>query len=304
MPEAVPELVWFSLLFFAFAFVWSARKLLAAMFDPFISVLAHIPLFGGFSADFLKKMEQDIDNKLGSIEHGIDALMGASFHRFVELNEWLWREFKKHTLIGQLLSAEYSALTHAYEYLRGLAHRAVAVAESIPHSVRQLEREYHGIEHRVKTIEREIAHGIGDDVLPRLKTLDREIDRLEHKTIPAIRAAERDAEAAISDLYEWAKGKASLLGVGTFSLAVAAALAALGLGWLRCSNNPFSKSKAPCSLWDDLAKLLGLAGLLAIAFDFQEFVDAAETVASGIGGAVTSIEGTFPLALPPLPPPN
>src|SRR5262249_24743452 len=155
-----------------------------------------------------------------------------------------------------------------------------------------------------KAIERDISRGIGDDVLPRLKTLDREISKLLHKTIPSIRAAERDADAAISDLYEWAKGKASLIGVGTFSLAVATALTALGLGWLRCSNNPFSKSKNACGLWDVLSKVLGLAGLLAVGFTFQEFVDAASEVAGGIGTFVGDLEAPFVTPLPPLPPPE
>jgi hypothetical protein len=304
MPEALPELVWFSLLFFCFAFVWCARKLIAALFKPVFSVANIIPLIGPSLDSFLHSIESDVDNALGDIEHNIDALMGASWHRFAELNEWLWKELKKHTLIGQLLSAEIKALKHAYAFVRNLAHEAKSAVEHLPKQIRTLEREYKGIEHKVKALEKDFAHGIGDDVLPRLKSLDKEVTHIIHSTIPAIRAAESDADRAISDLYSWAKGKASLVGVGTFSVAVATALAALGLGWLRCSNNPFSKSKTPCSLWDDLAKLLGLAGILAVGFTFQEFVDAASEVAAGIGTFVGDLEAPFVAPLPPLPPPQ
>lgn len=47
-------------------------------------------------------------------------------------------------------------------------------------------------------------------------------------------------------------------------------------------------------------RLLGLAGFLAIGFDFQDFVNAAELVAKGIGSGVAELEKPFKLHLPPL----
>lgn len=48
------------------------------------------------------------------------------------------------------------------------------------------------------------------------------------------------------------------------------------------------------------ANLLAGAGFLAIALDFQEFVDAAETVAEGIGAAIGELERPFLGTAPPL----
>ncbi len=304
MPEALPELVWFALLFFCFAFVWAARKLLTAMLSPIINLIGQIPLAGSAAAGFLVTIEQDIDSKLGSIEGGIDSLMGSSFHRLAELNEWLWTEFKRHTTIGWLLAQEVSLLTRGYEYLKGRANHAVSLAEAIPHDVRRIEREFTGIEHRVKTLEHKLAHGIGDDVLPRLKSLDKELGRLEHKTIPAIRAAEADAESAISDLYSWARGKAALIGVGTFAFAIAAVIGNDVFNLLKCDGAGAIARKYRCGLWNLLGNLLGLAAFLTIAFDFRQFVNASEEVATFIGGALGEFEGAFPLSLDPLPPPN
>lgn len=304
MPEALPELVWFAVVLFCFAFVWTSRKLLTALFGGIASLVGHIPFVGGAVSDAVHSTNQAVANALGSVESGLDSLIGASFHRLAELNLWLWREFKRHAGLLNIVADEIRLLSFAYAHLHGLAHRALAFAESIPHRLHQVERKYYGIEHRVRTVERTIEHGIGHDVLPRIKSLDHELSHLEEKVIPSIRAAERDAAAAISDLYAWARGKASLLGVGTFTLAVATALTALGLGWLRCSSNPFTKSKNPCGLWSVLEKVLGLAGLLAVGFNFQEFVDAASEVAGGIGTFVGDLEAPFVAPLPPLPPPQ
>lgn len=304
MPEALPELVWFALLLFCFAFVWAARKVIHALFSAVFGLIPKAPVIGPALDSFLHGIERDVDNALGSVEAGIDGLMGASWHRFAELNRLLFHEFEKHALIGQLLAEAVSELTHGYHYVRNLAHEARALAEALPHRIKTLERELHGIEHGLKTFEREIRHGIGHDVLPRLKSLDHELSHIEHKTIPAIRAAERQADSAISNLYEWAKGKASLIGVGTFSVAVATALTALGLDWLRCKENPFRTAKDPCGLWTVLSKVLGLAGLLTVGFNFAEFVKAASEVAGGIGSFVGDLEAPFVAPLPPLPPPE
>jgi hypothetical protein len=295
MDEAIPEFVWVALLAFTFAYVWCTRKLLAATLGKLIALISHVPFIGGIGADFLHTIEQDIDNKLGGIEHGIDALMGASFHRFAELNDWLWREFKRYTIVGQLAAWEIKALSYAYHHIHNLAHDAHAIAEGIRHPIRELERRYHGIDVRVRTIEREIDHGIGDDVLPRLKTLDREVGRLEHKVIPSIRAAEREADAAISDLYEWAKGKASLLGVGTFALAVAAALEALGLGGLRCPQFGSLLRKYGCGLGTLLDGIIGLLGALFVVESVCTFLPIIEDAFGAVVGPIVNLLTEVPL---------
>jgi hypothetical protein len=302
MPEALPELVWFSLLFFCFAFVWAARKVLGVIFEPFIGAVSWIPGLGGLTASGLRAVEQDLDNKLGSIEHGIDALMGASWHRFAELNEWMWRELKQHTLIGQLIAWEVKELANAYHHLRNLAHDAHDIADVLRHPVRELQHLYHGIEQRVRQIEHDVSKGIGDDVLPRLKTLDREIDRIEHKVIPSIRAAEREADAAISDLYEWAKGKASLLGVGTFALAVAAALEALGLGGLRCPQFSNLLRKYGCGLGTLLDGIIGLLGALFVVESVCTFLPYIEDAFGAVVGPIVNLLTEVPLGACEKPP--
>lgn len=289
MQEAIPELTWFAVLMFCFAFVWTARKVIAVLLGPIIAVVASLPLVGGISADFLHTIEQDLDNKLGAIEHGIDKLMGASFHRFAELNDWLWREFKQHTLIGQLIAFEIRKLVDLYHYLRNLSHHNTAATEVVQHRTKTLERELHGIEHEVRELKRDYAKGIGDDVLPRLKTLDREIGRIEHKTIPAIRAAEADADTAIGNLYDWVKGKASIVGVGTFALAVASVIGANAFRLLRCPSFGNLGQKRGCGLWNDLDDLLSLVAIPLEIASLYELIGVAQTVTEEVTKGVEDL---------------
>ena len=293
MPEALPELVWFALLLFCFAFVWSARKLLQGIFTPIIHAVHLVPFLGGALAGVLNSVVQAISNELGSIEHGIDKLMGSSWHRTAELTTWLWDEFKRHaSLIGTLASYAVG-LGSVVAYLRALVHDLTRSHSTQASQVKTLERELHGIDRKLKTLERDVSHGIGHDVLPRLKTLDREVAKINDTTIPAIQQSESDAASAISNLYDWAKGKASLLGVGTFALAVSVALDSLGLGGLRCPSLLSSLKNRGCGLWNGLEDVLGLLFDVTI---FASICDVLPWITTGVDdiglGLVASIHAT------------
>lgn len=304
MPEAIPELVWFALLLFTFALVYVVRKLIEALFNPIIAVASKVPGLGGVLSSALRGIEQAVSNALGSVEHGIDSLMGASWHRTAELTSWLWRELVGHANLLLTIASYIPGLSDVVAGLRALVHQSVHANTGTAARVKTLEREFHGIEHQVKQLERDVSKGIGHDLRIHIKALEKELGHVENVTIPAIQGDVATADSAISDLYEWAKGKASLLGIGTLSVAVGAALSTLGLGWLKCSNNPFNKNPNACGLWSVLGRILGLAAFLTVAFDFKDFVAASSEVAQFIGTAVGEFEGSFPLSLPPLPPPE
>jgi DNA-binding transcriptional MerR regulator len=211
-------------------------------------------------------MEQAISNALGSVEHGIDSLIGASWHRFAELTSWLWSEFKRHADLILTTASYVVGLGFSVEAIRTLVHdlshhRVVQSAQ-----VKTLERELHGIEEGVRDLQQEIGRGIGHDLRIQVGQLETELGTITSTTIPAIQAAESDAASAISNLYDWAKGKAALLGVGTISAAVATALGVLGLGQLTCPGFLKNLGHRGCGLWNDLESVLGLlADVLIIA---------------------------------------
>lgn len=172
------------------------------------------------------------------------------------------------------------------EILHGAQHALRAGLSDVRHWVRHGERELHrAIEaarakvlHAVHVVAGELAH-----VIPR-------VHGLEHD-FRGLRARLRRLEKLLAP-----GALAAFIGVTVFQH--------FGLEWLRCKANPFRNNRNACGLWTVLGRVLELAGFLAIAFDFAEFVKAAEFVAGGIGEAVAKIEGTFELSLPPLPPPQ
>lgn len=302
MPVALPllELPILAAVILAIALTLLVVVIVRGLFHP----LRTLPVVGGAIGGLLDTIVHYLMSLLGIAISGSEQILGASFHALARMTDWLWREFKAHAVAIAALATPLGLLLEGISGIRSLIRHFAHTATTSTAQVKVLERELHGIDRQVRTLERDFSKGIGHDVLPRLKSLDRELHRVEHQTLPAIRSDVSTADSAISNLYEWAKGKASLLGVGTFAFAVAEALSLVGNGWLGCKENPFSRSSNPCGLWSVLGRVLGLAAFLTIAFDFQEFVAASEEVATFIGSAVSEFEGTFALSLAPLPPPQ
>lgn len=286
MPEAIPELVWFALLLFLFAVVYVCRKFIEAMFNPIIAAVGKIPLLGDALAGALHSVEQSISNALGHVENGIDGLMGASWHRTAQLMSWLWREIKGHVNLLLQIASFIPILATVVAALRALVHHSVHVNTGTAARVKTLERELHGIEHKVKTIERDLSKGIGHDLRKHVKALDKELHYVEDTTIPAIQADVTTADSAISNLYEWAKGKASLLGVGTFAYAVGVALSALGLGAIRCPSLGNMFRSRGCGLWNGLEDLLGLFIDAFLLTNVCELLPLLETAVSDVADPV------------------
>ena len=295
MPEAIPELIWFALLLFLFAFVYVVRKLIEALFAPIIAALGPIPVVGNAIRGALGAVEQAISSALGTVEHKIDALIGASWHRFAELNLWLWRELKAHAQLIALISSGLEPLVLGYKLLRTLVHHFAHANTGTTAKVKQLEKEVHGIEHGVKQLEKDLSKGIGHDLRLHIKALEKELGHVENKTIPAIQSDVANADSAISNLYDWAKGKADLIGIGTFAAAIGVALSKLGLDWLRCKENPFNNNPNACALWGDLASLLGLAFVTAQLGDLDSLLEEAGKVTDEVTHGLADLLG---VALP------
>ena len=284
----------------ALALAYLSLKIVQALFGP----LNGLPVVGGAIAKLDHAISQSLSNACGQIVHPVDIAVGGSLAGIASLVNKCSGFIRRHARLLEDASGLIAALAFAYHGIRSLAHELHGRFAGIESGVKTLEREFHGIEHRVKTLERDLTKGIGHDLRTSVHDLTREVGHIEHSALPAIRAADAQADTAISNLYAWARGKADLIGIGTFAGAVALALTALGLDWLKCKENPFRNNAKACGLWSVLGRVLGLAAFLTIAFDFQEFVDASEQVAQFVGKAVGELEGSFPVALPPLPPPK
>lgn len=255
-----------------------ATVIVKALFGPLISALQAIPLIGGKLASPLEAIARALTGALGSVEGGIDKIIGASWHLLSKQWDWAWREIRRHG-VGLAESATMlGTLIGAYHLLRRLVHGIHTTVDAHSGAVKTLEKEYHGIEHRVKVLEREIGKGIGHDLRTRVAGLEDELGKVEGKVIPSLRSlagtAEADAQRALADF----RSIPFPAGVKTWAEAIAAGITALGLGWLRCDANPFNNNRNACNLWGDLAGLLGLVTAILAVEDFDTLVHEMQSV--------------------------
>lgn len=268
------------------------------------NTMGSVPVIGKVIGSILSAVGSAIYWACNELVKGLGAMLGAVWHVFASTLDFFWRMLVQGATIQLQIAKDIANGAYSVTGLRAVVATLTREWHGIEHGVRTLERKFHGIEAQVKALEREVAGGIGHDLRLQIKALERDVATVENKLIPAVQGEVTTAEREITNLYEWAKGKASLLGIGTFAFAIASVIGADVFRLLRCNELGNLARKYRCGLWDLLGNLLALAGFLTLAFDFQEFVDAAEIVAEGIGEAVAKIEGTFATSLPPLPPPN
>src|SRR6185437_14281674 len=187
-----------------------------------------IPVVGTYIAGAADAVAQAVTNAVGTLEHGIDSLIGASWHLLARFTDKLWGEIESHSLVIKELASLVSRLAHLYHYVRSVASHAVSTVEHVPANLRTLSRDYTRLAHRVKALERELGHGIGEDVLPRIKSLDRELTHLEHKVIPKIRAEAQAAENEVGQLTRYIADNFVSNAEADLEAADAVGLAALG----------------------------------------------------------------------------
>lgn len=240
---------------------------IALVMDKLSSILAGVPWIGGKLSDAVKSMAQAITNAAGTLEHGIDSIVGAAWHAFARYLDKLFEQFVAHSSIILHLAELVGSGLYRVSGLRSLVRSISHVAHAAYAGVKTLEREYKGIEHRVKTIERELGHGIGNDVRTEVKALEHELTGIEKRVIPGLRQGIQAAEGEVTDLERWLGVKAGLSNLDWAKALVVAALAALGLGGLSCSTLGNLLGKRGCGLWQGLDDLLGLL------FDAVLFVD-------------------------------
>ena len=261
---ALGPMIWIAGLLFAFGFVWVLRKLVEAIFNPIIAVVGFIPGLGGAIAGALHAVEQAISNALGTAENAIDKQLGVAFHLLARYMDWLWREIRGHAVLIAELAAGIAPIYELIHFLKGKVDHVASTRTADAARIKRLEKEYHGIDVQLRHLEKEF-HGIDETGLRKqIHSLDKEIGRIETQTIPAIKQADTDAASAISNLYEWVKGKAAILGVGTFSTAVAAAIGIEVFNWLRCNSASNLAKKYKCGFWKWIEDALALIATLAL----------------------------------------
>ena len=253
-----PELVFLALVIVTIALAWFAAKLIEALVRPLASAFNWVPFVGHSIASAITNAAQAVTSALGKVEDGCDRLVGGTWHATAKMLDKTWNVIHGNSAVVAHLAQLVANLVAPIHALRALAAHLSSVVSSLEHPLRALERKVHGIDRTVKSLERDLSHGIGSDVLPRIKSLERELHTAERTTSRDIAAAESQAEAATADLWTWITGVGRMPLTLTFAGAVAIALSTLGLGGLRCKSLLGSLKNRGCGLWSGLEDLLGL----------------------------------------------
>lgn len=238
--------------------------------------LAKIPWVGGSIANAAEGIAKAIAHACGVAFGGIDHAIGVSFHAVAGFLGRSWHEFRSHAHAILQIATVLELVVSALHHLRALIHSINGPLHTVLHRFVQIGRELHGIEHRVKTLEREIGRGIGHDVRIRIKALEKEYTGLRDRVIPDLRSAVNVAEGDLANLRQWLGVKT---GISYKEWAIALAttlLASIGLGGLRCNSLSNNLDKRGCSMWGALDDLLGLVALGIAAGEFETLIHEAQ----------------------------
>lgn len=231
---------------------------IALVMDKLSTILAGVPWVGGKLSDAVKSMAKAVTNAAGTLEKGIDSLIGGAWHQLSRYLDKLLNQFEAHSAVILHLAKIVGHLAYTHSGLSAGVKAASRTAHAALHLAHTLEREYKGIEHRVKSLEQAIGAGIGNDVRAHVKALERTVHGIETRVIPGLRQGINAAEGEVSDLERWLGVKAGTNSLDWAQALVATALAALGLGGLRCSTLGNLLGRRGCGLWSGLDDLLGL----------------------------------------------
>ena len=231
---------------------------IALIMDKLGSILNGVPVVGGYLAGVVQSMARAISNAAGTLEGGIDHLIGGAWHALSRYIDKLFGQMVAHSAIVAHFAQVIGSGVYSVSGLRSLVRSVSHVAHAAYAGIRTLEREWHGIEHRVRVIERDLARGIGNDVRSGVRGLERQLHGIERGVIPDLRAGIQAAEGEVTQLERFLK---ALPGTRYLDWAAGIVAAALGVGLLDFFRCPTFLSKTlgrGCGFWNTLEDLLGL----------------------------------------------
>lgn len=242
--------------------------------------IPHVTSIGfGFIADAAESLDGTIRHYLAAAIHNLEY----AWHRFVHWNAYAWQEVSG--AVADLAEGVEQSIAHLVERkIPGLVHSALS---GVRRELDTLEAEVDALLHRVDPRIGQALRSAEQAV----STAESSAAKIAHEvevgiphaveaaiagTLPRIRDLERDAAELKARLGKVAR---TLTPAGIVGL-VAAALASLKLGWLKCSNVERT-AKHICgmdeglltSLLADATLILGTVSLVEFAKGMQGAVD-------------------------------
>jgi len=283
--RAAPRIGLVAILCVTLGIILSVEAVVRGFFGTVSGSVGWIPYLGSVIEKPIAKIEQKIVSMLSGLEQDVDKSLAHNIHVAAALLDKLWHSLEymaaSIVLLGALgAAATFHYLIHPLErYVRVAIKRVEAF---VIHPIRELQRALEAIKHEIRHV-----------VEPSIKTVIRAVPRYIHKDLLALHKDIARAQKTATQALNEVEAIPFPEGVATWPAAVAAALPALGLDWLRCESNPFKNNPAACTLWNTFKDLLGLLGGL---FAFTVFCDFWGTVEPFIGeilAPVIALASTF-----------
>lgn len=267
----------------------AAALAIALIMSKIGAAIQSVPVIGGPLGGAVKSIARAVTNACGALMGGLEQLVGAGLHLLARYLDKYFEQFVVHAAVLAHLARIVGGAVFRVTGLHAIVHRLSRAVHVVLHRFVVVGRELYHLRHRVKRLEHDIAKGIGDDVLPRIKSLDRELARVEQKVIPAIESDVAAVEHEVGSLRRWITDNIPIPGTRAFTAAIAATLALLGLGGLRCDSLRGALNRRGCGLWQGLEDLLGLLVDAVIVVDLCAMLPELELLFSAIEGPVVSL---------------
>jgi hypothetical protein len=270
---ALPLLFELLCLIICLGIIYALKYVVKAFFGIAGGVLVKVPIVGGWFNSKITAVGDKMTKYLADGVTAVEGAVGASWHQLGRLVDWVGHELRSHasllyTMATVMLGPEWAGVIHALQRrmvkaLGGLAHNAVVTID------------------RIIAAEERLRHGIGEDVLPRIRTLERKFDRVLGRDLSRIREREAALEHGAGKTWDWIRHHPQTVASGAFAGAVAWALGRLGATWVRCPNASKFFNKRGCGAWDDIDGLLGLVVAAVAVANLRELVEAAQHIEEG-----------------------
>ncbi len=231
---------------------------IALIMNKLGAILSGVPYVGGKLSDGAKAMAQAITNACGTMLGGIDHLLGAAWSHLAHYLDGLWNQVESHSSVIAHIARLVGDGLYRVSGLSAIVHGLSRVVHVALHRFVVIGREIFHLGQRVKVLERDISKGIGNDVIPEIKSLDRRITTLRHDLTKDIADAESLAAGEVKTLGNFI---GAIPGVRYLDWAAGIVTAALGVEifkLFRCSSLLNSAKNRGCGLWNGLEDLLGL----------------------------------------------
>jgi hypothetical protein len=235
-----------------------------ALFGTVSGVTGWIPYLNKVTAAPIHSIEQKVTSALGSAEHYFDNRIGVSLHKLARIGDHIGRELYGLALasltIAKIMagSVQPGDLARIWHYLTG-AWKTAAHQASVAL-------------HKIESLAHITAKSVNVNALPRLRTVERTIDRTLKPEIKTLRDQVKALEDGAVGTFKWIRAHPLSATTAAFTAAVAVAIGRLGMGWTRCSNwNKIGKTVCGVNS-SEIDALLGLLVGVAALEDYQQLV--------------------------------